>query len=265
MKKYNQWKKINEEQETQTQTQPSEKMFLTTDGTNMSMTEVINMLAQSVSSDEKSIQGTANIDVGKMYLYTNKKGETYPVKILSMDHTMKNIIGQKFEPGKVQDDAQELDKGNITAQYTNTKEGPEGIIGGIKSSSIALLKDKLKELPDNYNWTENQLDTLLKSYSEEKSEKVKKMIGLYIANKLKNTDVSKLKKYLNDEKYKDFKNIINDIINKNNNQTQQTQKVEKEPQKVQTQQTQQTQKVEQEPQKVQTQNTQNVQQKKSDF
>jgi len=251
MKKFNKW--INEQTKA-----VQEKLFKTDSGKKYNIDDLLNMIAYSIESiySEKQIQSN-NIEIGNYYLYTNKNGDTYPIRVLSLDHTMKTVNGEVFIPGENETD-KKIAKDNTTVQYTDIKNGVEGKIEGKKSKAIAVLTSKLKPIPDNYKWNDINLKELLKQYNSEESEKTKKMLAIYVKNHLLQEDFDTLTKYKKNAIFSDFSSFIDEILKKKTNNTKPEQKQIEAPktnniQKTNTVQKENTQKP------IQTQNTQNTQ------
>ena len=272
MKKFNKW--INEQTQQLQQTKSvKEKLFKTDSGKKYNIDDLLNMIAYSIESisSDKQIQSN-KIELGHYYLYTNKEGATYPIRVLSFDHTMKTVNGEVFTPGENEND-ETISKGNITVQYTDIKNGVQGKIEGKKSNAIAVLISKLKPIPDNYKWNDINLKELLKQYTSEESEKTKKMLAIYVKNHLIQEDFDTLVKYQKNAAFSDFVDFIAEILKKKTDKSQiketkpeqkkitpkqepvQKQSIQKQP--VQKQSGQQTQ-TEQTQNSVQTQSTQNT-------
>lgn len=215
MKKYNIW--LNEEAQAQT---PVQKTYKTDKNNEMNFSDILDMIGYSIKNTEKT--GTSNnIVIGNYYLYTNMKGETYPVRVLSLDHTMQSSNTKAFTPGKGETD-KKLNPDNTTVQYTNTKS-EHGRIGDIESESIAILTSKLKPIQDDHKWNDAALKDLISQYQNSKSDKIKNMLSLYIKNHLKQLKFEDLKKINDNATFTAFSDYIKELLNKKSQKNVKTQ------------------------------------------
>ena len=210
MKNFNNWKNMSEGVENP----ETEKVFSTDRGTKMNMSQVINMIAYSIDTINNSNNDNSNIKPGNYYLYKNKKGETYPVRVLSLDYNMEKDKDNTFKPGRKDLEKKQLGQKNVDVQYTNTNNvGSDGIITGTKSRDIAVFKNRLEPIDDKEIWPNDDIDDLINQYNSENNEKRKKMISLYIQKQLKEMDIKELDVILKNSKFENYKDFIEKIIN----------------------------------------------------
>jgi len=158
---------------------PNNDTIKTTDGLDIPKQAVINMIGKIFSSDNDDDD---NIKTGGVYLNKTKQGNT-PVKVLSLTNPVKKDSSNKYIPGKNLNTQSGLTQGNVFVQTINKTNDGKGILGGTKSNSIAVPKDKLEKLPDEYNYSNYNTDVLLQKY-QKGTDKEKSDIYQYIINKI---------------------------------------------------------------------------------
>jgi len=249
MKKYNKWRKLNEEVAQQVQ-EPKEKTFSTNINTTMKISSVLDMIAYSISTfgKQKALSEGNSMKIGNIYLYTNKDGEKYPIRILSLSNEIEMKGGVPFYKG---DEGEEIKDGNAFVQTTSvgSKNTDSPIITGKNSYSLTVKKDRLSTIEpgstyDWFNMSVNKLEEVIKKIDKKEQKYIKVFIKT-LRNLTTNFDDANatLKnlldfEYFNSKQTKEPQKEQNKEVQKTEKkpvQNKQVQKTEKKPQQVQKQ------------------------------
>ena len=158
-----------------------EKKIITSDGIEVEEENIIHMIGKII----KGSDGKDDVEVGKHYLYKNKEGDEYPVKVLSNDTTLTKPSGKTFADGPTTPGDDLADDHSFVQVINPGSENGKGIIGGTVSNTIAVPTTSLKELPEDYQWFKKPLIEIIKAWKDGKyTEKSKKMLYSYVLAKL---------------------------------------------------------------------------------
>ena len=160
-----------------------EKKIITSDGVEVEEENIIDMIGKIIKGGKDG--GKDGVEVGKQYLYKNKDGDEYPVKVLSNDHVLNKTDKTKpFDNNTI--DGDDLADDHSFVQVTNTgSDNGKGVIGGPSSNSIAVSTPALKELPEDYQWFKKALIEIITAWKDNKyTEKAKNMLYSYVLAKL---------------------------------------------------------------------------------
>jgi len=241
MKNYNDWIKITEgAQIAQKPTQEKEKEFNTTDNSKITISKTLDMLAYSIdlfinsnnnSDDVKAIQAkSSEMKIGDFYLYTDKEGNKFPVKVISVNHQAKkdnskdSNVWIEDEVKKPRfDDAVQVQRTNTLGarqktdgNKTDKNAGPKGVIGGTNSKIFGVNKDKLEPMTSDFEWWNKDLKTLINDYKNAKNDVIKNMISTYIYKILISKKSEELKKLYGDKEYESIQFMIKTINSQRN-------------------------------------------------
>jgi len=225
MKNYKEW--LNEDaqqnnQVAQVQEKP-EKIFDTNqEGTKLKISTVLDMIAYSISlfGDKKQLalpQNESNLKVGEIYLYTNKKGHKFPVRLLSLDNKLEMKGGVPFYKEDITDEELKDTQAYVQTTRVSNHDASDAIITSKNSYGEIVIKNKLEKIEpgSKYDWFNMSVNKL-----QETAKKLDKNEQKYISKFIET--LKKLTKKWDDENA-NLKNLLNFdyFYNKQSKQEQQ--------------------------------------------